>query len=184
MKLLVIPILLALTPFTAKALDLTPTASFRDLEGVKIPILVFSDAGKKIAFQPPYQWKISGGGDTLSLYPTDRADAVMQLRVRPFKPLGAEVTEDLEKWCRSLLPQDAAKPTLEGEAANIFTLGPLASREFTYSYAAQGRRFTTSVAVVDWSERVRLTVVVTARTPDFAATHEAAIGSMFSWSPQ
>ncbi len=184
MKLRLLPLALALTPFVAKALDLTPVSSFRELEGFRIPILLFSDAGKKISFQPPHEWKVSGGGDALSLYPTGEPDAVMQLRVRAVKPLAAGVAEDVEKWCRAQLPQDAAEPTLEGEVANIFNLGALPSRQFTYSYAAQGRRFTTSVSVVDWNARERLAVIVTARTAEFAATHEAAMRSMFSWAPQ
>ena len=179
-----LPLLLALAPCVAQALDLTPAASFRDLEGIKIPIILFSDAGKKIAFQPPAHWTISGGGTALGLYPAALADAALLLRVLPIKPLGPGVTEDLEKWCRALLPQDAGQPKLESESENVFTLGALPSREFTYSYAAQGRRFTTSIAIVDWNERERLAVVVTARTADFAATHEAAMRSMFSWTPQ
>ena len=175
---------LVLAPFAAHALDLTPATSFRDLEGFKIPIILFSDAGKKISFQPPPNWKVSGGGSTLSLYPAEIADAALQLRAFPIKPLSPGVTEDLEKWCRAMLPQDASQPKLESENENVFTLGELPSREFTYSYAAQGRRFTTSVAIVDWNERERLAVVVTARAADFPATYEAAMRSMFSWSPQ
>ena len=173
----------ALAPFSGKALDLTPLHTFRDLEGVKIPIVLFSDAGKKISFQPPGKWTVSGDSGSVSLYPAERPDAVMQIRVRIRKPLPEGATEDLAKWCLSQLPQDAVEPALEGEAANLFTLGTLPSREFTFSYAAQGRRFTTSVTIVDWNERERIAVVVTARIPDFAAMHSAAMGSMFSWSP-
>ena len=175
---------LALAPLAAKALDLTPVSSFRELEGFRIPIVLFTDAGKKIAFQPPAKWNVSGGDGVLSLYPAECPDAVMQLRVRPRKPLNPGATEDLEKWCLTQLPQDATDPTRESEAANVFTLGVLPSREFTFSYAAQGRRFTTSVAFVDWNERERIAVIVTARTPDFRPIHEAAMRSMFSWSPQ
>ena len=174
----------ALSPLSGKALDLTPTPAFRDLEGVRIPIVLFTDAGKKIAFQPPAKWTVSGGDSSVSLYPSERPDAVMQIRVRPRKPLAPGTTEDMEKWCLAQLPPDATEPTREGEAANVFTLGTLPSSEFTFSYAAQGRRFTTSVAFVDWNERERVAVIVTARTADFAPFHAAAMRSMFSWSPQ
>ena len=173
-----------LAPFPGKALDLTPAQAFRDLEGVKIPIVLFTDEGKKIAFQPPPKWSVSGGGPAVSFYPAELPGAVMQLRVRTRQPPKDGETEDLEKWCRSQLPLDAAEPALEGEAANVFTLGTLPSHEFTFTYAAQGRRFTTSVAIVDWNERERFAVVVTAPTPDFAATHGTAMRSMFSWNPQ
>lgn len=184
MKRRCLPLILALAPFAARALDLTPASAVRDLEGFKIPIVLFSDAGKKIAFQPPAHWTLSGGGAALGIYPADIPDAVFQLRVFPIKPLGPGVTEDLEKWCRALLPQDAGEPKLESENENVFTLGNLPSREFTYSYAARGRRFTTSVAITDWNARERLAVIVTARAADFPATHQAAMRSMFSWTPQ
>ncbi len=175
-------LLLALAPLAAKALDLTPEPTFRDLEGVKIPILRFSDDGKKISLQPPARWRVSGGGASLSLLPPETQDAGLLLRILALTPRAPEVTEDLDKWCRAQLPKDASEPKLESEVENGFTLGPLGSREFTYSYAAQGRRFTTSVAVVDWNERQRLAVIVTARAADFAATHDAAIRSMFTWT--
>jgi hypothetical protein len=182
MKRLAALLLLALLPATASALDLTPVSSFREMEGFKIPILLFSDAGKKIMFQPPTKWVVSGGGATLSLYPAEPPDAVMQMRVRAIKPMPEGLKEDLEKWCRAQLPQDAAQPTVEGEAENVFMLGELGSHQFTYSYAAQGRRFTTSVTIVDWSPTERLAVIVTARTPNFAAVQSTAMRSMFSWS--
>ncbi len=172
-----------LAPFPGKALDLTPAHTFRDLEGIKIPIVLFTDEGKKIAFQPPQKWTVSGGGNSVSFYPAGLQATVMQLRVRTRQPPRDGETEDLEKWCRSQLPPDAAEPALEGDAANVFTLGTRPSREFTFTYAAQGRRFTTSVAIVDWNARERVAVVVTAPSPDFAATHGTAMRSMFSWSP-
>jgi hypothetical protein len=174
-------LLLALLPGTLLALDLTPISSFREMEGFKIPVLLFSDAGKKISFQPPAKWVVSGGGATLSLYPPDVPDAVMQMRVRAIRPLPAGMTEDFEKWCRAQLPQDAAQPTLESQAENVFMLGTLGSRQYTYSYAAQGRRFTTSVAIVDWTPTERLAVVVTARSTDFVNVQGTAIASIFSW---
>ena len=184
MKLRLFALVLAVAPFPGNALDLTPEASFRDLEGIRIPIVFFTDAGKKIAYQPPTKWNVSGGAGALSLYPPGIPDAVLLLRVRPRKPLPQGAAEDLEKWCLAQLPQDATDATREGEAANVFMLSGLPSREFTFSYAAQGRRFTTSVAFVDWNERERVTVIVTARATDFAPVHEAAMRSMFSWNPQ
>ena len=188
MKHLHLAALLALAttfaPVPGQALDLTPTPTFRDLEGLKIPVVLFTDAGKKISFQPPVKWTVSGSGGSVSLYHAELPDAVMQIRVRARKPLAPGTTEDMEKWCLAQLPPDATEPTREGEAANVFTLGTLPSSEFTFAYAAQGRRFTTSVAFVDWNERERVAVIVTARTADFAPFHAAAMRSMFSWSPQ
>ncbi len=184
MKLSRASLLLALLPLPAPALDLTPTPSFRELEGMKIPIILFQDADKKVAFQPPANWRVTGDETSLSLYPAEPVDALFQLRLRPRKPVEPGAVEDVEKWCRSQLPPDALEPVLEREAASPFLLDSRPSREFTYSYAALGRRFTTAVAIVDWDESKRLVVIVTSRTADFPGTHEVAMRSMFSWNPQ
>jgi hypothetical protein len=173
-----------LLPFAAEALDLTPNPSFRDLEGFKIPIVLFNDLGRKISFQPPSKWNVSGGGTTLNLYPVDLPDAVMQLRVRHRTVLKPGEVEDLDQWCRTQLPQDAADLTLDSEAVSPFTLDSRPSRQFTYSYAAQGRRFTTAVAIVDWNERERLVVVITSRDTDFKAVFGQGIRSLSSWTTQ
>lgn len=175
-------LLLALAPFPALALDLTPKSGFRELEGMKVPVVHFSDAGGTITYQPPLKWNISGGDSALSFYPPEAIDAVMQFRLLPRRPLAEGQTEDLDKWCRTFLPADATKPTLETQAPNVFTLGQLSSLEFTYSYAAAGRRFNTSIAIVDWSDSQRFTVIITARATDFKAIHDTGIGSLFTWS--
>lgn len=173
-----------IVPIQVKALDLTPEHSFRDLEGINVPIVRFNDDAKKIAFQPPAKWTVSGGGSSVTFYPPELLSAFMQFRVCARKPTADGVTEDLEKWCRSQLPVDAHSPVLEGQPTNPFTLGKLPSQEFTFSYIAQGRRFTTSVAIVDWNDHERFALVVTALAPQFAAVHGAAVTSMFSWCPQ
>lgn len=184
MKLRHSPLLLALLPLAAQALDLTPTLSFRELEGFKIPVVLFNDAGTRIAFQPPANWQLSGGGPSLNLYPNETPDALVQIRVRARQMPQPGVVEDLEKWCRAQLPQDAAEPALENEAESPFTVDARPSRQFTYSYGARGRRFITAVAVVEWNERERLVLVVSAPANHFDATHEAAMRSMFSWDRQ
>ena len=184
MKRAFTPLACILAPLTAHALDLTPERAWRDLEGCKIPIVRFADEGKKVNFQPPVKWNVSGGGTSLNFYPPDCPDAVMHFRVITRRPPEPGLKEDLEKWCRGMLPADAADPTLEGETTNPFTIGLLPCQDYTYSYSALGRRFCTSVSVVDWSEKQRFAVVVTARLTDFKAIHETAMRSMFSWSKQ
>ena len=164
---------------TAWALDLTPIPEFRELEGMKIPIIAFSDGAKKINYQPPALWRSTGTATTLSLYPPQLPGAVVELRVRPRKP---GVLENSEEWSRTLLPQDAKDPVCAGKIESPFTLGTLPSQEYTFSYAAQGRRFVSSIAVVDLNERERLGVVITALSKDFKVTREEAIRSMFSWN--
>lgn len=164
------------------ALDLTPTQSFRELEGIKIPIVRFSDGSRKVTYQPPTQWRVSGGGDRVQIIPSGFQRALFQLRVceRPEIPEGQE--EDLGKWTLNFLPEGAEEVVPKGETAGQFTLGAVPSNERTYSYNLGGRANLASVAWVDVGEKERLVVLVIAGEKDFKAVHEEAISSLFSWS--
>lgn len=174
---------LVLVPLAAPGLDLTPTRGLRDLEGFSIPIVHFSDGAQRVSFQPPRGWNLTGSGAILNLYPSDRPDVSMQLRVHAKAP-GAITPEELQAWGQQFLPKDATKMVFEGETISPFTLRALPSREMTFSYTAQGRRFFTSVAAVDLSAQERFAVVITARSPDFKEAREEAIRSLFTmnWS--
>ncbi len=162
-----------------RALDLTPSAGSRELEGIEIPIVLFSDGARKVAYQPPGAWRLSSdSGELLRLYPPNASHAVMQFRIRP----RSAAAEEPEAWARALLPEDAAEATLSGRCESPFTMDGLGSTEITFSYTASGRRFLTSVASVDLNEQQKLAVIVTAGFDEFNAVHDAAISSLFSWT--
>ena len=169
-------------PRLLPALDLTPLHGFRELEGFKIPIVCFTDGSRKVSYQPPAQWRISGSGDSLQLSAGTREQAVLQFRVCPRPPMADGAGEDFERWARALLPGDATDIVRQAEATGQFTLGAQPSRELTFSYRASARGFQSSVAWVELGDRERLAVIVTARTPDFKAVHDEAIASLFSWN--
>lgn len=171
---------LALAPLSAHALDLTPVSGFRELEGFKIPIVRFTDGDQKVSYQPPAKWRVAGSGQLLELYPEDRPDVQTQFRTIALKSTDPDKAENLEEWCRQFLPKDAEKAVFDGETLSPFTLRALSSREFIYTYVTQGRRFTTSVAVVDLSPQERLSVITTAKVNDFKATREEVLRSLFS----
>jgi len=178
--LLTLLTLLTLLPLAGDALDLTPTPGFRNLEGFKIPIVHFADGADKVAFQPPAGWSISGGKNLVTLYPKDRADVLTEFRLSALKPHDPNTPERLEGCCLTLLPKDAINAEIHGETLSPFTLRAHPSREFTFTYATQGRRFITSVAVVDLNPRERLTIVTTARAGDFKTARDEVIRSLFT----
>ncbi len=164
------------------ALDLTPIQSFRELEGIKIPMVRFSDGSRSVTFQPPSQWRVSGGGDRVQILPSEFQRALFQLHVCERPEVSAGQEEDLGKWTLSLLPDGAEEVVPKGEAVGQFTLGAVPSNERTYSCNLGGRPSTVSVAWVDLGEKERLAVLVIASDKDFKAVHEEAIRSLFSWS--
>lgn len=173
---------LCFTP--GRALDLTPQQTFRDLEGVRVPIVRFRDAGQSITYQPPTGWRVTGTEKSLQMIPGDREQAVVQLRVEiraaPASD-AAQPPEDFEKWARAYVPSMATQVERVGEAANAFMIGNASSRELLFSFALPTGRFITSVAAVDLSEKERLAVITVARREDFKKVHDDAVASLFSW---
>ncbi|MEP6669917.1 MAG: hypothetical protein ABJF10_12235 [Chthoniobacter sp.] len=169
-----------------RALDFTPQETWRALEGVRVPVLMFSDPTGKIRYQPPGNWNFSGSGPTLALYPPDSTGAFMKLLVLGHAPGMAEITalpaDDLVKWCQNYLAADAQDVKLVIENPSPFLLNGKPCREFVFEYKSAGQRFQTSVAVLDWNEREHLAVVITALSTDFKTVHDAGTSSLFSWS--
>lgn len=173
--------LLLLFPTLGEALDLTPKESWRQLEGFRIPTLIFTHGASKIHYQPPGEWQVNGGEHTLSLYPGEQG-AFMQLRTVA-RPATVEGTpEDVAKFTQRFLPPDGTDVQLTEERPSPFTLDGAASHEFIYSYNAGGQRYLTAIALCDYDPRERVVVVITARTADFKAIRDTAIASLFSWN--
>lgn len=179
-------IVLSFTGLSAlQALDLTPTFTFRLLEDIKIPVLHFQDGPRKVQWQPPGSWAISGGGQSLTLRPPDSSNMAMELRLIPHNaaqaPDGTTALDAVLAWVQPFLPGDAGKVAFEREMPSPFMLGGKSSREMTFTYTSLAQNFTTSVAVVDLDSDHSIAVVIYARSKDFAAIHAEGTKSMFRW---
>lgn len=171
----------------AGALDFTAQESWRLLEGVRIPVLLFTDPTGKIRYQPPGDWHYNGGGAVFTLYPPNLQEAFMKFCVLPHPPGMSEITalpaDDLGKWCQqNCVPADAQEVKLLGENPSPFMINGKPSREFVFAYQATGKNFQTSVALLDWNEHEHFAAIVTARASDFKKVHDTGIASLFSWS--
>lgn len=174
----------AIAPLSGMALDLTPHIGFRGLEDINVPIVELTDGAAKVCFQPPAGWQVRGGRTLLHLTPPNPDAIIVDLRIDAVNPPDPAAPEDVEKWCRKFLPPLATQIALAGDAASPFTLHGLPSREFTFSYAYQARRFTASVAVVDLSPGQRLSLIVIAHPDKFKPAHESVVRSMFTFEWQ
>jgi len=170
----------------AGALDLTPLDGSRVVEGVRIPLVLFADPTGRVRYQPPGDWRYSGDGAVFTLYPPRASSASMKLCVVPHGPglpeIGAIPSPALTKWSQRYVASDAQELKMVAEMPSPFMLDGKPSREFIFAYKANGQRYQTSVAVLDWSEREYLTVIVTAGANDFKTVHDNGIASLFSWS--
>jgi len=168
---------------TVAAFDLTPVEKFRDQEGFKIPIVCFNQPDGAVTWQPPGGWRLSGGGQTLSLFPTGAPLAYAKLQVlnRRATIRDGAPGEPAVRWAKAYLPQDASELSLIAERENPFSLNGLPSKEWIFNYVSQAQRFSTAIALVDLDEEERLALIVSALAKDFESIHGAAIASMFSW---
>lgn len=167
----------------ARALDLTPVPSFKELEGFKIPVTTFLDGNRKVVYEPPREWELSGGGAQLRLFPSKIAESEARFQLyKRDSPASQKVPEDLKKSATTLLPGDSADIRLVTQYKNPFMLGATGSSEFIFSYTANARLFSASIAIVDLSPRERLVITTTARAPDFNAVRLEVISSLFRWT--
>lgn len=175
--------LLAALP--AWALDLTATPGFRELEGMKVPVLQFTDAARKLTYRPPADWRMSGGGSVLEFDAPGFGQNSMKLMVVK-KPAGYPATPELtaatvQAIARAVLPKDAEQLQQTRETPSPFTLEGRPSLELSFTYLRFSQRETASLAVVDRSETEWFVMMVEAREADFETVHTQAIRSMFSW---
>ena len=168
-----------------QALDLTPIDGFRELEGIKIPVVFFADDARKVQWQAPAQWRFVGGGDSLALYPATTPDAAMELRIISRKaaeaPDGTANPQAIANWVQPLLPVQAGKATFLREIPSPFLLGGLTSRELTFTYSLLGKDCKTSVALVNLDLEHSLAVIIYSRPDQFDLMHDEGTRSMFRW---
>lgn len=173
----------ALVSSAAFALDLTPQIDTRDLEGVSVPVVRFFDGSRKVIYQPPAGWRITGEAKEVKFIPGERADANARLQLLTRQPEMGDLKslEELEEWVVTLLPADAENIVLQREVESAFTLDTRPSHEYVFTFQRNNLGFTKSITVVDLDDEQRLLLLVTARDDDFKALREEMIASMFSW---
>jgi hypothetical protein len=176
--------LLCLLPVTAVALDLNPRSDFKELEGRRFPVISFEDPGKKIQWTPPTDWRMSYENGVLKLFPKALAKASMELRVVQRAAGDREALSSVEKllpYCGKYLPSIAKGLAYRGNNPGPFNIGPLAAQEYLIDFTEGGQSCRASVSMLDYSDRQRLVVVITAQPKDFEAVRTEAMLSMNSW---
>jgi hypothetical protein len=176
----------SLTIARLHALDLTPEPGFRELEGVKIPVVIFNDGKRRFQWQPPSTWKMSGGETSLLLSVPGEASTGMELRIIPRKlaeaPDGKTNPQAATEWIKPFLPALAQKQTFIQEIPSPFLIEGVGTRELTYTYTYLARDFTTSVALVNLDSEYSLAVIIYAPSKEFDRIHEEGTKSMFRWT--
>lgn len=181
------PLLSIFLPSVALALDLTPEAGYKELEGIRIPVVRFKDSTGKTRWNPPPGWEMKYEKGILSLTPRDRAQASFEIRVHSRTSGDREVLTNLDSLrahCARFLPAGAKEITYRGTNEGHFTIGTTPAREYLFDFSQTGQAFRASVSMLDVSERERLIFVVATQATDFEAVRAQAIQSLFSWQSE
>ncbi|MES2571490.1 MAG: hypothetical protein V4710_15735 [Verrucomicrobiota bacterium] len=171
---------------TTHALDLTPKEGFKELEGIKIPVLLFTDKGQTVSWIPP--WPVTGEGNRITLRPTNAVHSAMFIEVRKRAssavPAPGATQTDLITWALPFLPQDLEKLVFSSMIPCPYQLHSKPSQEYIFNYVSQARAMTSSLSYVDLNDEERVFVHITSLAEAFKSFRSQAIPSMFRWEWQ
>ena len=175
--------------YSAQALDLTPQYGTRQgNEGPATETMIFTDGAARYGFVPPAGWKSSGGGKSLSFFTHDTTSWMRLMVIAKGKPQQAVDTAapktDLQEWSAQFIPSGAEKAEFVKMVPSPFPVGTHPSTEYVYTFMLSGFRYSLSVSVVDFSEKERLVMLVSAGSKNFEQIRREAISSMFSWASE
>lgn len=171
-----------LAPRAGAELDLTPWTENYSFEGVPMERLLFANGPKRISYQPPEGWVVSGGGSSLTLRPDEHRSSLRAIiRIvdqpisRSFDPKSLEALR--AALLQELSPDSAAKIT--GEGSNLEINGRK-TWELRVEYSVDTRTYARSVLICNF-EREQLQFEVRAPKAEFEEIHQAFIGSLYTW---
>jgi len=164
-------------------IDLTPTDSFYEVEGIRAPNVTFRNGTKNITYTPPGNWTLSGGGDKLTLTPLDSIQAGGTIENIPTRePLPAATTDNVKVYSDmavKLLPPGASKVELVEAAVCPMRISGKAMVEVTLSYTFYGQPFRMNVLFMP-RDKEQLRFQFSSRAADYPALFKNFRGSLFS----
>jgi hypothetical protein len=163
-------------------LQLTPTLTEYELDGVKLQHLVFPDGGQRVMYTPPRGWKYVGGDNLLVLHPPEaRAEATIARTSLSREAMFDEAT--------SKLLTDEVVASARGEGKNVTIVSQeknplLIERKETLlviiKYDFNGKPYLRSVMFLN-RKKEQLRLQLTAPQENFASLQETVRRSYFSW---
>jgi hypothetical protein len=163
-------------------LDLRPKERTQILDGVPIHGIAFSDAGKEVLYEPPFEWRLSGGGSTLTLRPPRIAQAAATISVASNhvgSDFGMESLKLLKEAALGRLPREAQKAEVLGEEKNPLMMNLHETWQVQCAYSFYGQRFKRSALVCNFA-KYQLWFELDALESDFSNLHKAFIESLYS----
>jgi hypothetical protein len=164
------------------AIDFTPVASQRTLEGAVFQQLVFRDGTRKVAYEQPRGWNVSGGGASILFTPPDVSQAQARIDQTPLQQpqtFDEATAKLLQEQALTFLPPNSQNPAVVGEERNAILIDGQATYEVTMQYLFYGEEYEMSVLFVNIGD-TQLRCQVIAKKNDFPKIHTLFRGSLCS----
>ncbi|MGZ5552082.1 MAG: hypothetical protein ACXWHF_00435 [Chthoniobacterales bacterium] len=163
-------------------LQLVPTLTEYELDGVKLKQAVFPDGDTQVSYTPPSGWSYSGSKNVLVLHPPDylKAEAKIKVAKLPEVERFDEVTiKRLSEELVASLPNGATRVTVT-QQTNPLLIERKETCLFVISYDFNMESYVRSVMLLNRKdEQVRFELICL--KPDFPALQKAFQGSHYSW---
>lgn len=165
------------------AIDLTPSPTEYQAEGITIQQLIFTDGKSRVRYEPPQQWTYRGDTSRLQLQPPGQSFAEGMIQAAP--ALGAKAFDEttvkaLEAQVMKTVPPGSQGVTMISRQENPVTLNQNLSYEFVVSYQTLGQTFQRSVIFVNCPD-TQLVFRFTAPKAAFENLNSAFRRSIYSW---
>jgi|GEM_PF-952100 len=148
-RILPIIALALVTSMAPAAIDLTPRATHYEVEGLKFPCVAFKNGSREISYTPPEGWRLSGGGNRLTLSPKQPTQADASIEVLPPLAPGTILTpEALLKLACAALPRGAEKVEHLGNTENPLRIDGNGTVEVALRYQQAGLGYRTNVILM------------------------------------
>ena len=181
-------ILLALFGFSMSAraaLDLSPSPSEFNGEGITYTQLTFKDDKRQVVYVLPQLWSYRGSSSQLCLTPPanfPKAEAAIdKMPLSAPQPLDEKAIEALKQQLMASLGPSALGVKLVSEEQNPLLInGNISTYEVTIAYQIYGETFVRSVLFANLPD-TQLRFKLSASKKDFDALHRAFRSSLVSW---
>jgi hypothetical protein len=175
-------VILAITSARAE-LQLTPTVSEYQLEGVKLKQLAFRDGEKKPTYQSPRGWDYSGSGDRLTLHPSGKSQGEATISRAPLPEPYTFTDENLKKLLAEAMasaPKNSSAVSVVSQEKNPLRISGKDTFQVVISYNLLGQTFNRSILFLN-RDRDQLRFQFSAREGDFKELQRAFQTSLYSW---
>lgn len=166
----------------AQEIDFTPLRGFFELDGVRMPQVIFAGTGGNVTWSPPKGWQVARDGARAMLRPPTGMQASGAIGSFPDKPptTADRVNQEVfVKRALATLPAFAVQPSMEQVEYNPLRMSGRATVEVMLSYSANSFRYTSSVLFVP-RETDCIVIEFCSRQQDFEILHRQLVGSLHS----